>query len=236
MNVAKPFQAILQEREKIWRVAHRGFHPENKLAGFQQAIANGCDMIECDLRLTADNHPVVIHDKTINRTTNGCGFVSKMKLHEMHFYGVPSLEDLIIWLQQYPNIYCAFEIKDVGLKNIVLLNKTLALIQKYKFDSKSIIISFNQKVVFTSKVLCPHICTGIIINNKFSRNPCDIANKLNADVLWINYMLLQKVLPCNKNEIPIFLWTVNHRKHINGLDKNVIGIVSDDLNKLFGAQ
>lgn len=233
MNDTDTLLSALQAKNKIWRVAHRGFHPENKLIGFRQAIENGCDMIECDLRLTADNHPVVIHDKTINRTTNGRGFVSKMKLHEIQFYGVPSLEDLIMFMQQYPQVCCAFEIKDIGQKNIILLNKTLGLIDKYKFHHKSIIISFNQKVVSTSKMMFPNICTGIILNSTFLRNPCDIAKQLNADVLWINYMFLRKVVSCNKYGLPIFIWTVNDKKHIMGLDKNVTGVVSDDLKSLY---
>jgi glycerophosphoryl diester phosphodiesterase len=71
----------LKNRNHTWRVAHRGCHPENKIIGFRQAIEDGCDMVECDVRLSGDNQPVLIHDTTINRTTNGTGRVSKLTCH-----------------------------------------------------------------------------------------------------------------------------------------------------------
>lgn len=225
--------SFLHKKEKILRVAHRGFHPENKIIGFRQAVENGCDMIECDLRLSADNHPVVIHDKTINRTTNGVGCVSKLKVRELQFYGIPSLDDLMIWLQQHPDLLCAFEIKDIGSKNILLLNKTLQLIQQYNMSNRSVIISFNQMVVSTSKMLCPHLCTGLIVCNTIFRNPIEIAKKIKADMLWVHYMLLPKVITLNECNLPLFVWTINSRKSIIGVDKNVAGIVSDDIKSLF---
>jgi glycerophosphoryl diester phosphodiesterase len=223
----------IKTKDRILRVAHRGFHPENKLEGFRQAVENGCDMIECDLRLSADNHPVIIHDKTINRTTNGNGYVSKLKLRDLQFYGIPSLEELIIWLQQHPSLYCAFEIKDIGPNSIVLLSKTLSLIKQYNILSRSIVISFNHKIVSTSKVLCPNVCTGLVLYETLLRNPFDIAQKVQADVLWVNYMFLSKCISCNTINMPVFVWTVNTRKHLQGLDASVVGVVSDDLKTLY---
>lgn len=66
--------------------AHRGAmgtHPENTLAAFQQAIDMGAHMIEFDVQLTKDNELVIMHDKTINRTTNGKGKVSDYTLAEI---------------------------------------------------------------------------------------------------------------------------------------------------------
>lgn len=223
----------LLNRNTIWRVAHRGFHPENKLLGFREAVKNGCDMIECDLRLSADYQPVIIHDRTINRTTNGRGFVSKMKLIELQYYGVPSLEDFMMWCQEVPHLYCAFELKDIGQKNIALLDKTLSILTKYNMQQRSMIISFNQKIVATSKMLCPDICTGLILLNSWLGNPINTARKLEADVLWIHHTFLPVVIRYDNDNMPLFVWTVNNRKQLTGIDKNVAGIVSDDLKTLF---
>lgn len=73
-------------RNKIIREGHRGFcqyYPENTLTAFEEAITAGVDRIEMDLRLSADGHPVIIHDDSINRTTDKKGAVSAMTLKEL---------------------------------------------------------------------------------------------------------------------------------------------------------
>ena len=224
--------ASLNNRQRIWRVAHRGGKPENKLVGFRTAIDEGCDMIECDLRLSADNVPVVIHDRTINRTTNGFGLVSKLKMRELQYYGVPSLEDLLILLNQ-KQTFAAFEIKDIGVKTTLLLKNTLSLLQEHGLVDRSIIISFNRNIIMTCKQVCSQIATGIIIDNAYLSNPYITAAKLQADTLWIHYSLLSKVVNYNTINIPVFMWTINHKKHIVGIDKNIAGIVSDNLSMLY---
>ena len=67
-------------------IAHRGFSasaPENTLPAFQSAIDAGADMIEFDIRLTRDKQFVVIHDATLERTTNGLGIVENHTLSEL---------------------------------------------------------------------------------------------------------------------------------------------------------
>lgn len=67
-------------------VAHRGASedaPEHTLAAYEQAIAEGADALECDVRLTADGHLVCVHDRRINRTSDGRGVVSTKTLAEL---------------------------------------------------------------------------------------------------------------------------------------------------------
>ena len=69
-----------------WIIGHRGYrakYPENTLAAFQAAIAAGARMIELDVALSRDRHLVVIHDATLERTTNGHGFVADFSLAEL---------------------------------------------------------------------------------------------------------------------------------------------------------
>ena len=90
---------------------HRGacaHAPENTLASFELALAHGADAIELDAKLTADRQVVVIHDQTVERTTNGQGRVNQLKLEEIRrldagshfdiaFKGepVPTLEEIL---------------------------------------------------------------------------------------------------------------------------------------------
>ncbi|MFL5789999.1 MAG: glycerophosphodiester phosphodiesterase, partial [Actinomycetota bacterium] len=67
-------------------VAHRGApteRPENTLAAFEAAIAAGAGAVEFDVRLTADGRPVVLHDATLDRTTDGAGLVREHALAEV---------------------------------------------------------------------------------------------------------------------------------------------------------
>ncbi|MFT4201170.1 glycerophosphodiester phosphodiesterase [Gordonia sp. (in: high G+C Gram-positive bacteria)] len=73
-------------------VAHRGASseaPEHTLAAYELALQQGADGLECDVRLTADHHLVCIHDRTIDRTSDGSGVVSEMTLDQLreHDFG-----------------------------------------------------------------------------------------------------------------------------------------------------
>jgi glycerophosphoryl diester phosphodiesterase len=61
---------------RIWNVAHRGAsadRPENTLAAFELAVEQGADVVECDVRATADGRLVLLHDPMVDRTTDGSG-------------------------------------------------------------------------------------------------------------------------------------------------------------------
>ncbi|MET9391926.1 glycerophosphodiester phosphodiesterase [Streptomyces sp. NPDC006624] len=67
-------------------VAHRGASeeaPEHTLAAYTKAIEDGADALECDVRLTADGHLVCVHDRRVNRTSNGRGAVSALELADL---------------------------------------------------------------------------------------------------------------------------------------------------------
>ncbi|WP_151773672.1 glycerophosphodiester phosphodiesterase [Streptomyces abyssomicinicus] len=73
-------------QQRIQVVAHRGASeaaPEHTLAAYRKAIEDGADALECDVRLTADGHLVCVHDRRINRTSNGRGAVSALELADL---------------------------------------------------------------------------------------------------------------------------------------------------------
>lgn len=85
-------------------IAHRGgprYAPENTLAAFTHAIEVGADMLECDVHLSSDGEPVIIHDETLERTTNGAGWVKDRPLAELRQLDagggetIPSLREYI---------------------------------------------------------------------------------------------------------------------------------------------
>ena len=75
-----------ESRNKIMNIAHRGasgYAPENTLAAFDKAVEMQADYIEIDVQLSKDDLPVVIHDDTLDRTTNGTGNISAYTLQEL---------------------------------------------------------------------------------------------------------------------------------------------------------
>lgn len=79
--------AVTHARQHVIQVvAHRGASedaPEHTLAAYTKAIEDGADALECDVRLTADGHLVCVHDRRINRTSNGRGAVSALELADL---------------------------------------------------------------------------------------------------------------------------------------------------------
>jgi glycerophosphoryl diester phosphodiesterase len=89
---------------RVLRIGHRGaagHAPENTLAAIQKGIALGVDFVEIDVRRTADGALVILHDATVNRTTDGKGRVDRLSLHEVKTLNagdgerIPTLEEVL---------------------------------------------------------------------------------------------------------------------------------------------
>lgn len=82
-SLTSPTLDALAHKVKPYVMAHRGNRvacPENTLASFRRALADGADLLETDLHLSSDGRLVCIHDATVDRTTNGKGEVASMDL------------------------------------------------------------------------------------------------------------------------------------------------------------
>lgn len=86
VTYAHPARDLGPERHPLAVVAHRGASedaPEHTLAAYRKAIEDGADALECDVRLTSDGHLVCVHDRRVNRTSNGRGAVSALELADL---------------------------------------------------------------------------------------------------------------------------------------------------------
>src|SRR5579859_2813159 len=75
-----------QERGRVWVIGHRGAMgrcPENTMASFERGLELGADWVELDVHLTRDGALAVIHDESVDRTTNGHGLVKDHSLAEL---------------------------------------------------------------------------------------------------------------------------------------------------------
>lgn len=89
-----------RQQRHIQVVAHRGASeaaPEHTLAAYRKAIEDGADALECDVRLTADGHLVCVHDRRVNRTSNGRGAVSALELADLAALDFGSVRARAAW-------------------------------------------------------------------------------------------------------------------------------------------
>ena len=163
INRERPEQPIYSTFSKPMVIAHRGgdTYPENTLLAFAYSEAIGADMIELDVHMTKDGHLVVIHDETVDRTTNGNGRVDSFTLEEIKqldaafsfqdeqgnypYRGkgvtIPTLEEVF---HAFPHTYMNIEIKDRYPR---IEKQVWNLIQRHGMEEKVVLSSFQQEIV-----------------------------------------------------------------------------------------
>lgn len=146
-------------KDRMAVAAHRGDsynYYENTLTAFKKAIEAGCDMIETDLHLSADGYLVLIHDDTVDRTTNGKGRVDKMDFSTLRALNagdssvceqIPTLEELFLLVKD-TNVTLNLEIKEYWSKEnevrcIKCIEDTLALVERYCYGDRILVNSFD---------------------------------------------------------------------------------------------
>jgi glycerophosphoryl diester phosphodiesterase len=156
--------------------AHRGasaFAPENTLAAFKSAIELYADAIELDTKLSADGQVVVIHDDTVDRTTNGTGLVALLTLAELQHLDagskfspkfksekIPSLEEVFETFGR--KIFINVELKNYSSPTDELPEKVTALIRKFRLEENVLLSSFNLIALIRARQSLPKIPLGFI--------------------------------------------------------------------------
>jgi glycerophosphoryl diester phosphodiesterase len=157
-------------------IAHRGgakLRPENTMPAFEHAVALGVDALECDVHLSRDGEVVVIHDPTLDRTTNAHGEVAGWRAHDLgqldaaHQFlpsslfpyrgqgiGVPRLDDV---LRRWPAIPVVVEIKG---DRADLAARVLDVIRDNRADERVIVGGFSQAVLSEVRRIEPRLLTS----------------------------------------------------------------------------
>lgn len=156
--------------------AHRGgagLAPENTLAAFERGLAHGADGLELDVHLSRDGVPVVIHDATVDRTTNASGPVAGFTAAQLaaldagtHFgreagypwrdrgIGVPTLESV---LERCPDARVIIEMK-YGTR--ALGEAVVRVVQRLGAESRVCLGSFQQEALSAARLLAPAVATS----------------------------------------------------------------------------
>jgi len=152
--------------KKLLMGAHRGDRknfPENTMLAMKAAHELGCDIIETDVRMTSDRHLVLIHDRDVDRTTNGTGKIDQMTLAEVRaldagvkkdaaFAGekIPTVEEFLEFVSK-TDMLVNWELKEypceLGERAYECADKLIELIDKYGMADRSMMNSFSQKIL-----------------------------------------------------------------------------------------
>lgn len=145
-------------------IAHRGgagLRPENTMAAFEHAVALGVDAVECDVHLSKDGEVVVIHDDTVDRTTDGRGAVSSFTAAELadldagsafrDLDGRPSFRQQGIAIPRLEEVLCRLPATPVVLelkgRNPSIVDPVLEVIRRCGREADVVIGGFSQAVL-----------------------------------------------------------------------------------------
>ncbi|MBQ4086439.1 MAG: hypothetical protein IJC54_07705 [Clostridia bacterium] len=154
---------MLKYRNPISVAAHRGnskYCPENTIAAFKSAMELDPDMLEIDLHMTKDGEIIMMHDHTVDRTTNGTGLIREKTLAEMkaldagswkgeQFAGeqVPTFREFLEFLKDYPEVLVNVELKDYPAHSgdfaYESAEKSISMLKEYGILSRCVINTWS---------------------------------------------------------------------------------------------
>jgi glycerophosphoryl diester phosphodiesterase len=218
----------LRERRPL-SVAHRGHsleYPENTLVAYRRAIEMGVEMIECDVNVTRDGQLVMIHDSTLDRTTDGHGRVSSATWDELQrldagakfkpeFAGarLPSTDETLRFFKE-AGIFSCFEVKGADVeeaKRIALL--LLELIQKHDMLGTAFMSSYKHDALLLAQSKCPELLLAPErLPDDAPPDPADAvrqARLFSAPVLQHQYTVLtaEVVRALHEAEVAVWSWS-----------------------------
>ncbi len=239
-------------------IAHRGASaraPENTLAAIAQAITLGVDAIEIDIHLSADGVPVVIHDDTVDRTTDGRGAVGSMTLPELRrldagswfgprFRGerIPTLEEVF----DLARGRCGLDIEIKGTETAgprrgasgrrraraddAPARAVARALQRSPFDDFLVVSSFSRQVLLASRPLLPGRRLGFLVSRSV-RGLRHLHLQIGLFALHPHARLAspRRVESAHRLGLAVIFWTVNDARLMRRLvAMGGDGLMSDD--------
>ncbi len=219
--------------------AHRGWSkvaPENTLPAFEKALESGADYIELDVQLTKDGELVVFHDDTIERTTDGKGFLTDYtypellrlsagswygKEHEFDDVKIPRFTEVLDLIGD--DILLNVEIKSHG--NVrATAEKVVEILDEYDMTKSVYVTSFSYQALQRVKELNPKIKTALIAHIAPSTvySQSEYIDAISVNYLFINQSVVNYAHRCGKK---VFVWTVDR----SGPMKKMISLGVDNI-------
>ncbi len=225
-------------------VAHRGasaIAPENTLAAFRAAIDLGADVIELDVQRSADGHLIVIHDPTVDRTTDGRGAVAAHAIGALkaldagrwfspRFAGerLPTLRQAVEELGKAAGLF--IEIKQGPLFNDGIEAAVAAVIRDADLAARCEVSSFDHSSVRRIKAHLPEVPCGILYEARLI-DPFGAARLAGAEALHPNWTLITPdfVEEAHQRGHAVVAWTVNEEDAMTRLAASGVDAIVTDL-------
>ncbi len=231
-------------------IAHRGISakaPENTLASFSRAVdADGIDMVELDVRLTKDEEVIVLHDRTLQRTTTGNGIARKYALEEIRKYDagswfnpsfkaerIPTLRDVLklVGGSRWVNIEIKSDPVHREPKGLVE-ERVLEVVSDCRLEHMVLFSSFDHHLIANLKTMAPSATTGVLYNffRDFGRLPSKLVRRANASVFICGKGELRPSMieDAHRSGIAVYVYTLNSVKDAQKMmELGVQGIISD---------
>ncbi len=229
--------------------AHRGSsgtHPENTIAAFTEAARLAIHGVEFDVHLTIDGELVVIHDESIDRTSNGAGFVKDMTLSELKAFDFGSWFSSDFRGQKIPTLHEVLQLfsdtthhLNIELKSDIfpyegMVEKVIAVISEMGLDSRVVLSSFDHGAIRTVKQLAPHLETAALFMEVLVE-PLDYIRAIPADALHLFFptALRPSIRQVLEAGTPVRTFTVNEEHYAQALqDVGISAIFTDFPEKM----
>ncbi len=225
--------------------AHRGASgsaPENTLAAFQLALEQGADGVELDVQMTKDGEVVVIHDETVDRTTNGSGWVKDLTWDAIssldasngfpQYAGVhiPSLSQVFDLLAD-SSMTINIEIKDSQVPYPGLAETILQMVDQRDWEYRVTVSSFNHLTLAHIRQIGSLMNTGVLFSDVLFE-PWDYAHQLWATALHPHFLYVDTVPSliheAHNSLLEVNVWTVNEVSDIDRmLARGVDGLITN---------
>nr|WP_301172364.1 glycerophosphodiester phosphodiesterase [Brevibacillus nitrificans] len=237
-----------EKTDRVDTIAHRGasgYAPENTMAAFRKAVKMKADYIEIDVQVTKDGHLVVIHDNTVDRTTDGTGKVGSFTLDEIRnldagsFFGpefvgepIPTFEEVLDEFRGKTGILIELKSPELypGVEKQVADALSDRNLDKPK-NEKIIVQSFNFDSMKTFHELLPKVPVGVLTSNKDDLTDekleefASYADYVNPTQKLVTEELVNRIHDLG---MQISVWTVRKPEEVQPLlDAGVDDIITD---------
>ena len=233
--------------KKVMLLAHRGFsgkYPENSPLAFRKAVEEtGADGFESDVHITKDGKLIIFHDASVERTSNGTGFIKDHTYEEMLELDIgswmsPEFAGQHIWTFDQlldfcdeTNMLLNMELKNYEVFYEGLEQRVIDAISAHKMQDRVFVSSFNHISMQKFKELCPDIKTGLLYDKPY----LDIdkyIERSNADNMHPRYMLLQYqpelVDLYHSRGMKVNTWTVNDEENMRDMIHRGVDAISSN--------
>jgi glycerophosphoryl diester phosphodiesterase len=208
-------------------IGHRGAKasaPENTLAGIRQARREGATWVEFDVKLTADGHAILMHDDTLDRTTDGTGPVRAKRLDELRTFDagvrfgaawrgerIPTLAEALAVLAEL-DMGFNLEVKPCAGREQETAEVAVDIVHQHWGASRPrpVISSFQEASLIAARDRAPALPRGYLVDELADRWADDV-QRLGCSTVHVGWRKLTKaqVAAVKQAGFPLLVWTVN---------------------------